>query len=109
MPGKNQPIGANALRRILDMILEFIKPGRGIRVERRGQQVYIHVAQTGRGTGSGGGGPTIWYTATTKAGLPEGDGIAETALGRVTAGANMGMVCVRNPDNDGWVSINVLE
>ena len=108
MPGKNQPIGANALRRILDMILEFIKPGRGIRVERRGQQVYIHVAQTGRGTGSGGGGAGTWMkTATTKAGLEEP--VSEVYFGRVTAGADIGMVCVRNADNDGWDAFTHFE
>jgi len=55
----------------------------------------------------GGGGDVIWYTATSKAGLPSG--VAETSLGRVTAGSQKGMVCVRNPDNDGWDAINFME
>ena len=58
--------------------------------------------------GSGGSNPDqIWYTATTKAGL-ESD-VPQTSLGRVTAGAELGMVCVRNPDNDGWDAINFFE
>lgn len=53
-------------------------------------------------------GAIYWYTATTKAGLPNTD-IPETALGRVTAGDDKGMVCVRNPDNNGWDAINFME
>lgn len=53
-------------------------------------------------------GAISWYTATTKAGLPNTD-IPETALGRVTAGAQKGMVCVRNTDNNGWDAINFME
>ena len=108
MPGKNQPIGAIVLRRIQDMVMDLVKPGRGIRVERRGANVYVHVAQTGRGTGTSGGGGTTWMkTATTKAGLEEP--VNEVYFGRVTAGADIGMVCVRNADNDGWDAFTHFE
>jgi len=53
--------------------------------------------------------PTIWYTATSKAGLPDASTVEETALGRVTAGDQAGMVCVVNPDKDGWDAINFFE
>jgi hypothetical protein len=53
---------------------------------------------------------TIWYTAATKAELPNDESIAETALGRVIgSGSDNGMVCVRNPANDGWNAVNVFE
>lgn len=50
----------------------------------------------------------IWYTATTKAGLPNTD-LLETALGRVTAGIDQGVIYIRNPANNGWVAVNKLE
>lgn len=108
LPAKNQPFGAQTFQTLKDMILNLVQEGKGIRVERRGFRVFVHATGVGgKGTGSSGG--RIWYTASTKAGLPEGDGIAETALGRVTAGADVGMVCIRNPDNDGWDAITHLE
>lgn len=68
----------------------------------------MHDGANWRDLGGDGDAAAIWYLATTKAGLPNTD-IAETALGRVTAGAQKGMVCVRNPDNDGWDAINFFE
>lgn len=56
-----------------------------------------------------GGGDQIWYTAATKAELLNDETILETALGRVTGGAQQGMVCIRNPNNDGWDAINFFE
>lgn len=57
---------------------------------------------------SEGGGATEWMkTATTKAGLEEP--VSEVFFGRVTDGAQQGMVCVRNPDNDGWDALNFFE
>jgi hypothetical protein len=56
-----------------------------------------------------GGGDVIWYTATTKAGLPDATTVAITALGRVTGGADNGMICVVNEDGDGWDALNFCE
>jgi hypothetical protein len=42
LPGKNQPIGASTLKRIVDMVLDLVREGRGIEVRRVGQHVYIH-------------------------------------------------------------------
>jgi hypothetical protein len=56
-----------------------------------------------------GGGDRIWYTATSKAGLPDASTVAETALGRVTSGAQQGMICVVNPAKNGWDAINFFE
>lgn len=109
MPGKFQQIGANALLKLRHMILNHVVAGPGIQIERVGEKTVVSIKGFGRGgggTGFGGSGATqvIWYRATTKAGLPSG--VTETALGRVTAGADQGMVCVRNAANDGWQSIN---
>lgn len=62
-----------------------------------------------RDMGEGSGGGVVWYTATTKAGLPAASSVAETSLGRVTAGAQAGMVCVVNPAKNGWDAINFME
>lgn len=52
----------------------------------------------------------IWYTAASKAALPDaGDGVASTALGRVTAGTLQGACFVRHPTTDNWVSFTHLE
>lgn len=61
--------------------------------------------------GGGGGGTTetLWYEAPTKAELQNDSSVPRTSWGLVNAGDDNGMVCVRNPDNDGWDAINVLE
>jgi hypothetical protein len=108
-PGQGQAINASDLRKILALILQCVKGGRGIQVQRVGQSVIVS-QQAGTRGGGGGGGQVIWYTATTKAGLPDAaDGIISTALGRVTAGAQQGMCCVRHPTTDDWVSFTHLE
>jgi len=106
-PKKFQPVGAPFFAHLKHWILNMMEGGRGVTLERAGDRVIIHADGTSRGFGGGGGGIT-WYEATTKAGLPN-TSIAETALGRVTAGSQKGMVCVRNPDNDGWDAINFWE
>jgi hypothetical protein len=106
-PGQGQAINASDLRKILALILQCVKGGRGIQVQRVGQSVIVS-QQAGTRGGGGGGGGQIWYTATTKAGLTNTD-VAETALGRVTAGAQQGMVCVRNAANNGWNALNFFE
>lgn len=58
--------------------------------------------------GSGSGGTTEWMkTAEAKEDLEEP--VAEVYFGRVTDGDQKGMVCVRNPENDGWDAINFFE
>lgn len=105
-PARGEQISSHLLRKIVYLILNHIKPGRGIQIESRGENTYIHVADNGRGFGGMGAG-TWMKTATTKAGLEEP--VSEVWFGRVTAGAQKGMVCVRNPDNDGWDAINFFE
>lgn len=61
------------------------------------------------GGGGGGTGQTIWYEAESKGELPAASTVPRTALGRVTSGYQEGMVCVINPDGDGWDAINFFE
>jgi len=107
-PNAGQPITAAMLRQLAEKIVNSIKPGKGIVIRRAADQITIEAKAKGT-AGSGGSGATIWYTAETKAGLTDASTVAETALGRVTAGANQGMVCVVNPDKDGWDAINFCE
>jgi len=110
-PGYGQAITSADLRKIVALILQNLTGGDGILVERHGQNVVVKLAAGARGAGGGGGsGPTIWYTATTKAGLPDAaDSIVSTALGRVTAGTLQGACFVRHPTTDDWVSFTHLE
>lgn len=108
LPAKNQPFGAQTFQTLKDMILNLVQPGKGIRIERRGFRVFVHA--TGAKTGGGvGGGAVVWYEATTKAGL-DNDSVSRRSFGQVVGvGADHGMFCIRNPDNDGWDAINFLE
>jgi len=111
-PGYGQAITSADLRKIVALVLQCVKgDGQTILVERAGQSVIVKLAAGARGAGGGGGsGPTIWYTATTKAGLPDAaDSIVSTALGRVTAGTLQGACFVRHPTTDDWVSFTHLE
>lgn len=59
---------------------------------------------TWRGAGSSDVNPDpIWYKATTRGGLDSD--VADTALGRVTAGTDVGRVFIRDYINGGWVLI----
>lgn len=49
------------------------------------------------------------YFATTKAGLTNNSDVQRHAMGFVTAGADQGMVCIRNSANDGWDAVNFFE
>lgn len=57
--------------------------------------------------GGGSGGSIRIYEAPSKEELPEG--VARSSFGRVIAGVQIGMMCIRNPANDGWDAFNVLE
>ena len=105
---KGEQLSSVMLMKLRDMILSLVQPGRGIQVERRGERVFIHATGGGGGRGMATGGTQIWYTASSKAALPN-TGLLSTALGRVISGANNGVIYVRNPDNDGWDAINRLE
>lgn len=61
------------------------------------------------GSGAGWVAGDGWYEAPTKAELQNDSSVPRTAFGLVTEGDQNGMVCIRNPDNDGWDAINVLE
>lgn len=108
-PGQGQAINASDLRKMLALILQCVKGGRGIQVERVGQSIIVSQQAGTRGGGGGGtGGVGTWCkTATTKAGLEEP--VSEVYFGRVTSGADEGMMCVRNPDNDGWNAFTHFE
>lgn len=77
------------------------------RISRVEQQVSKLPSRISSAVGGSGSGNTeeVWTTAESKAELENGT-VSQTLLGRVTDGSQKGMVCVRNPDNDGWVSIN---
>ena len=108
--GYGQAITSADLRKIVALVLQNLRGGDGILVERHGQNVIVRLAAGARGAGGGGTFPTIWYTEASKAALPDAaDGIISTALGRVTAGAQQGMCCVRHPTTDDWVSFTHLE
>lgn len=108
-PGYGQAIRAADLKKIVALIMQCVKGGKGILVERAGQSVIIRTEDGPRG-GRGGGGQTIWYTAASKAALPDAaDGIISTALGRVTTGTLQGACFVRHPTTDDWVSFTHLE
>ena len=102
----NEPITHVFLAKIKHLILNAVVGGRGIRVVRSGENVIIETDPTPRGLGSTGGSITM-YTATTKAGLPSG--VAETSLGRVTAGSDQGELYKRNAANTGWESFTKWE
>jgi hypothetical protein len=107
-PGQGQAINASDLRKILALILQCVKGGRGIQVQRVGQSVIVS-QQAGTRGGGGGGGTQGDYTAASRALLDAYTGVVVYARGRVTAGADNGTAYIRNPDNDGWVALNRLE
>lgn len=82
-------------------------------VEQRLRELNQKVKPSRRAAVGGGGGTAAngdgWYEAPTKAELQNDSSVPRTAWGLVTAGAQSGMVCCRNPAGDGWDAINVLE
>lgn len=107
-PKKFQALSSNDLVKLKNWIYNLVTAGQGIRIERSNDRVIVHAETAGKGFGGMGTGSGLWMkTATTKAGLEEP--VSEVYFGRVTAGAQQGMVCVRNPDNDGWDAINFFE
>lgn len=77
------------------------------RISRIEQQVAKLPSRIGSSGGSGGSGTLRVYEAPSKEELP--DGVPRTSFGRVTDGPQVGMMCIRNPTNDGWDAFNVLE
>jgi hypothetical protein len=108
-PGQGQAINASDLRKILALILQCVKGGRGIQVQRVGQSVIVSQQAGTRGGGGGGGGRQVFYTASSKANLEAYTGVVVYARGRVISGADNGVDYIRNVDNDGWVATNRLE
>lgn len=105
-PPRNEPITANFLAKMKWLILNSLVGGDGITVQRSGERVIVSANRAGNGLGAMSGGVKM-YTATTKAGLPSG--VSETSMGRVTAGADQGVVYIRDSGNSGWVALNKLE
>jgi len=77
------------------------------RISKVEQQVSKLPSRIGNATGGSGGAGIRIYEAPTKAELPEG--VARSSFGLVNAGPQVGMMCIRNPGNDGWDAFNVLE
>lgn len=107
-PGYGQAITSADLRKIVALVLQNLRGGDGILVERHGQNVIVRLAAGARGAG-GGGGWNNFYDATTKAGLIGATNVPEKSFARVTAGSQKGMVAVPNPDRDGWDALNFFE
>lgn len=99
-PGYGQAITSADLRKIVALILQTVKGGRGILVARVGQSVVINVETGGAGRGNTGGAWMIY--ADTFAALPTPTVINQFA--RILTGADKGMTCVVNADVNGWVS-----
>lgn len=76
------------------------------RVEQQVSKLPSRISSAVGGSGGSGSGIRI-YEAPTKAELPEG--VARSSFGLVNAGPQIGMMCIRNPANDGWDAFNVLE
>lgn len=104
-----QALTADSLNHAVRALLGMIKPGRGILVKPMGNN--IEISAEGQGIPRGGGGDPgagVWCkTATTKAALEEP--VSEIYFGRVTSGDDGGMMCVRNPDNNGWNAFTHFE
>jgi hypothetical protein len=104
-----QPLRADALNHIVAAVLRMVVGGKGINIKSAAGKIVVEAE--GQPIPRGGGGsaePELWCkVATTKAGLEEP--VAEIYFGRVTAGDDKGMVCVRNPDNDGWNAFTHFE
>lgn len=96
------------LQKIVALILQTVKGGRGVLVKRVGQSIIIEAEQGKVASGGGGGSGSVFYSAKTKAGLPSEPNLYK--FGRVDGvGADNGMVCVVNPDHDGWDALNFFE
>lgn len=103
-------ITASMLALVAEKIKSSIKGGKGILVHRVADQVIVEARATGGRTAQSTA-DTIWYTATTKAGLPSASTVEQTAMARITSDSSgeLGMVCVVNPDRDGWDALNFFE
>ena len=101
-PQRGEQVTAAMLRQMWDKIRNSIKGGRGITIRRMGDEIMIESTARGGGTTAG----TTWYTADTEAELPSASSVAETALARVTTGADAGVIFIVNPTKTGWSAIN---
>lgn len=111
-PGRGQEITAALIMKIRALIIGTVKPGPGIIVQRQGEAVFIGLENGGKGGSGGsigGGGDAFHIEAETKAALPSAASTNRRTIGFITTGGDVGMVCVINPDQDGWDAINVLE
>jgi len=105
---RGQALPADALNHVVEAVKRMIKEGKGIHIESAGDQIVIHAKGQPMG-GGGGGGAQYFYSAASKALLEEYTGVVSVAIGRVTGGADQGVMYCRNPDNTGWNAINRLE
>ena len=99
-PRRGEAITAADMNKIVALILQTVKGGRGVLVKRVGQSIVVEMEQGKVATGGGGGGDPFVY-GDTFATLPSVTAVNK--FGRVTTGADKGMTCVVNPDADGWV------
>lgn len=98
---RGQALPADALNHVVAAVKRMIQQGKGIHIERAGDQIVIHAKGGPIPTGGGAAAEDLWRYDDTFAGLPAPDAI--NLFGRVTDGADKGMTCVVNEDADGWV------
>lgn len=108
-PRYGEPVTAGTMAKLKHLILNCVKGGNGIQVNRVGQSVVISLKPAPQGGGGGGNGPQVDYVAASKALLEEYTDVVVYARGRVISGADNGTAYIRNVANDGWVALNRLE
>lgn len=109
-----ETLSAAAINQLIAKIKSAIVGGKGILVRRSGDQIIIETERGGisgsRSAAPPSALPTIWYTAASKATLTDASTVSATALARVQSETSEnGMVCIVNPDGDGWDAINFCE
>ncbi len=111
---RGDDLTASTINQLMAKIRASIVGGKGILIRRGGDQIIIETARGGIGGSNGGApstaAPTLWYTAASKATLTDASTVSATALARVQSETSEnGMVCIVNPDGDGWDAINFCE
>lgn len=105
-----QPLSADALNHVVRALLTMIVGGKGIDVRNVAGKLMISAeGQPIPRSGGGGDDVQIFYVEASKALLEAHTDVVDYAIGRVNAGADKGVMYIRNVDNDGWSAVNRLE
>ena len=80
--------------------------GRCSRLEQQVAKLPTRIGSSAGGARSVG---AVWYTAPSKAELPDPETVDVTSMARVTDGDQKGAVYVVSPDGTNWDAINFLE